>query len=619
MRFRAHQEAAQASTRRLVALFVLVVALLVLAVNAVLLLAYKVSMPFVPLPAYFVATNTGLVLLYVLGGCWFETLRLREGGAHVARMAGGRPVQPSGRGVSDRLERRYANIVQEMAIASRMPAPAAWVLPRDDAINAFAAGWAPEDSVVAVTRGALERLTREELQGVVAHEFSHLFHGDTRLNMRLIGLVWGLQMLFMLGRMLAARDEMRRQPPAAYLFGLALMGVGSLGWAAGRLLQAAVSRQREFLADASAVKYTRVVAGLGGALRKIADQARRHEDGLKAAQAASLMHLMLSLPGARSWWWSTHPPIGERLRRLYGRDPGPLPAELLPPPDDDEPAAVGFAPGAARPAPLSAAGLAEPPEAHRHDALQNPALQGAVEREREALARIDRWHGPRERAAALIALVAGAGDDGAWSAARQATASLGVSAGVLRDLAALRLPARLDVLALLGRRTAAAPAAEARAVLRATRSLTTSRVALLRWLALREALHEPAGTGGRVPLAALSQDALRLSGFMAPLLGAGDIAGWRDRLFAAWPVHAHAWPRDTPYATLRAFVRIDRRLAPMQRPLLWRTWLEATGEPADDAAREALALAALLLDLPRPAIAEQDTGTRPVALQARSL
>jgi hypothetical protein len=330
------------------------------------------------------------------------------------------------------------------------------------------------------------------------------------------------------------------------------------------------------------------------------------------------MHLMLSLPGARSWWWSTHPPIGERLRRLYGRDPGPLPAELLPPPDDDEPAAVGLAAGAARAAPLSAAGLAEPPEAHRHDALQNPALQGGVEREREALARIDRWHGPGERAAALIALVAGAGDDGAWSAARQANASLSVSAAVLRELAALRLSARLDVLALLGRRTAAAPAAEVRSVLKAAGELATSRLALLRWLALREALRPVAGVG-RVPLATLSRDALRLSAYIAPLLAAGDTAGWRDRLFAAWPVHAHAWPHDTPYATLRAFVRIDRRLAPMQRPLLWRTWLEATGEPADDAAREALALAALLLDLPRPAIVEKDTVTRPLAFQARSL
>ena len=127
MRFRAHQDAAQASTRRLLVLFVLVVAVLVLAVNAVLAVAYWISMPFVGFPDWFFETNTGLVLLYVLGGCWFETLRLRDGGAHVAKMAGGRPVQATGQHPADRLERRFANIVQEMALASRMAAPGAWV------------------------------------------------------------------------------------------------------------------------------------------------------------------------------------------------------------------------------------------------------------------------------------------------------------------------------------------------------------------------------------------------------------------------------------------------------------------------------------------------------------
>src|SRR5216117_657360 len=157
MRFRRHQEAAQDSTRRLLGLFSLVLLGLVLAVNAALALIYRITFPFASgYPSLFFETNTAIVLLFVLGGCWFETLRLREGGAHVARLAGGRPVQASGHSASDRLERRFANIVQELALASRIQAPAAWVLPRDDAINAFAAGWAPEDAVIAVTRGALE-------------------------------------------------------------------------------------------------------------------------------------------------------------------------------------------------------------------------------------------------------------------------------------------------------------------------------------------------------------------------------------------------------------------------------------------------------------------------------
>jgi Zn-dependent protease with chaperone function len=608
MRFRAHQDAAQASTRRLLALFVLVVAALVIAVNIVLALAYWVSMPFVRFPAYFFETNTGLVLLFVLGGCWFETLRLRDGGEHVARMAGGRPAQTSGYTASDRLERRFANIVQEMALASRLPPPAAWVLPREDAINAFAAGWAPDDAVVAVTRGTLERLTREELQGVVAHEFSHLVHGDTRLNMRLIGLVWGLQMLFTFGRMLAARDELRRQPPAAYLFGLALMGVGSLGWAAGRLLQAAVSRQREFLADASAVQYTRVVAGIGGALRKIADQARRHEDRLHAPQVGSLAHLMLSRPGARSWWWSTHPPIGERLRRLYGRDLGPLAADPLPPPPDDDTGVARFVGGAQTRAVRAGAGPTPPtPEAHRHDALQNPALQGAAQLEREALARIDRWHGPGERAAALLMLIAGPGRDGTWAAAHEATSHLGVAAAARRELGALRPAARLAALERLAARTAAAPRAERRALLRSAATLATSPVSKLRWLAVRHLVRgEDRPAAGRVPLGPLAVDALRASEFLAPLLGAAG-GVWKARLLAALPIQPAARPAaEAPRATLHALLRLQRRLAPMQRPLLWRAWLEATQQPLDDDRREVLALAALLLDLPH----DWDQGSR---------
>ena len=148
--------------------------------------------------------------------------------------------------------------------------------------------------MVAVTRGALERLTRAELQGVVAHEFSHLVHGDTRLNMRLIGLVWGLQMIWGLGAVAVGAQTSDGRRGLGALFGLGLMAVGSLGWAAGRLLQAAVSRQREFLADASAVKYTRVVDGLGGALRKIADQQLQGRADLKSPHAASLAHLMLA-------------------------------------------------------------------------------------------------------------------------------------------------------------------------------------------------------------------------------------------------------------------------------------------------------------------------------------
>jgi len=336
MRFREHQEAAQTTTRRLLLLFAGVLVLLVLAVNGVLALIYRFTFPWIPgYPRFFFETNTALVLLFVLGGCWFEMLRLRAGGVHVAQLAGGRGLREPHGQPQDLYEKRLLNVVDEVAIACNVKPPQVFVLPREDAINAFAAGWDLDDAVIAVTRGALERLTRDELQGVVAHEFSHLVHGDTRLNMRLVGLVWGLQMVYNFGHSLVEPDEVGRRSPGL-LFGLGLMAVGSLGWIAGRLLKAAVSRQREFLADASAVKYTRSSTGIGGALRKIADQAWRRQDGWHNAHAESLSHLFF-VSRLRWAWFATHPPLAERIRRIYGYPAGPLPARVLPAEDDAAP------------------------------------------------------------------------------------------------------------------------------------------------------------------------------------------------------------------------------------------------------------------------------------------
>ncbi len=614
MRFRRHQEAAQDSTRRLLLLFLLVLLALVLAVNAALALIYNLTFPFATgYPSLFFETNTAIVLMFVLGGCWFETLRLREGGAHVARLAGGRPAQVSGHSASDRLERRFANIVAEMALASRIPAPAAWVLARDDAINAFAAGWAPEDAVVAVTRGALERLSREELQGVVAHEFSHIAHGDTRLNMRLIGLVWGLQMVFGFGVALAQPDENGRRP-AGTLFGFALMAVGALGWAAGRLLQAAVSRQREFLADASAVKYTRLVAGLGGALRKIADQARRRADRLQSSQAASLSHLVLSVPG-RSHLWSTHPPLAERLRRLYGHEVEPLAADVLPAPGADEPL-MAFAPR--MPAPIAAADAA--PEAARHDATQIPAWHGEAARETEALDRIARWHGPGERYAALLALLVEPGDDAAWAAWGRATAHLPWAGKVRIELDALRPASRLQVFETLARRTAAASADEAWSLLRAARALRAGASARLRWIALRRLLgtrkaHLPTPRPAN-SLAALWPQVVAATACLAVTmrLDAQDAALWQANALRGLRDDATSSPRSAADAAMALQLR---RLSPMQRPLLLRAWVQAVpAAKLDDAhVADALQMACWLLDTPLPpAIAQR----RP-AVQVRSL
>ena len=314
MRFFERQETARVQTVRLLVLFGLTVITLVLAVNGALALTWRLVSPgFSGYPAYFFTVNTAITLLFVLGGWWLETSSLHDGGEKLARRAGAREAWPGSRDA----EQKFVNIVQELAIAASMKAPQAMVLPRVESINAFSAGWDEDDAVVAVTEGALDNLTRDELMGLVAHEFSHLREGDTRLNMRLAGMVFGLEMIFSLGRsMCEANDDGHRSFLA--LPGFAIKLTGSLGWLAGRALKAAVSRQREFLADARAVQFTRSRDGLGGVLRKIAGQ---QAAGICSARSPhpAVQHMLLVGSATGSRWFASHPPLSERIRRIYGR------------------------------------------------------------------------------------------------------------------------------------------------------------------------------------------------------------------------------------------------------------------------------------------------------------
>jgi heat shock protein HtpX len=318
------QREARGRTLRLLLAFGVTVLLLVLLVNAALALAWGLTWSFwVPgagYPRYFFEVNTAVTLLFVLGGWWLETSRLSGGGRGLAEQMGARLVQPG----SDFAEQRFANIVDEMAISSGMKRPTAMVLARDMGINAFATGWDESDAVVAVTRGALDHLSRDELQGLVAHEFSHIMEGDTRLNMRLVGMVFGLELLFRMGQDLAEPD-IREHRTLATLLGLALMGAGWLGWMAGHALQAAVSRQREFLADARSVQWTRNRDSIGGVLRKVMAQQR---EGVESRRIGSMVQHMLLVgteEGRLAHWFDSHPPLEERVRRIYGRRMGPLP------------------------------------------------------------------------------------------------------------------------------------------------------------------------------------------------------------------------------------------------------------------------------------------------------
>lgn len=334
MRFFEFQREARGETTRLLLAFAATVVLLVLAVNAALALALGLPGGFARFsvanyPRYFFEVNTAITLLFVLGGWWVETSRLSEGGGvRLAEQLGARLAQPSG----SLDEQRFCNIVDEMAIASNVKRPLAMVLARDQGINAFAAGWDEDDAVVAVTQGALDHLTREELQGLVAHEFSHIGEGDTRLNMRLVGMVFGLEMLFRMGHTLFEPDTRDRRMAAA-LIGLAIMAAGWLGWVAGHALQAAISRQHEHLADARAVQWTRSRDGLGGVLRKILTQ---QQEGVQTRNVGSVVQHMLLVAngsGKVAGWFDSHPPLTERIRRIYGRNPGPLPLHREPEPE----------------------------------------------------------------------------------------------------------------------------------------------------------------------------------------------------------------------------------------------------------------------------------------------
>jgi len=329
MKFWDRQNAARAETRRLLLAFGLAVLLLLVGVHLALALAWLVMAALLPVhlpfPAGFMATNVGVSLLLVLGGWWIETSNLRGGGVKLARRIGAREARP---GVSH-AEQRLCNIVDELSIAAHMPRPQVMVLPRAEAINAFAAGWGEDDAVVAVTQGALDYLDREELQGMVAHELSHLHEGDTRLKMRLAGMVFGLELITNFG------NEVRERGGLAWWFGSAIMVAGSAGWLTGRLLKAAVSRQRELLADARAVQWTRSRDGLGQVLRKVMPQRAQQEPGRRSTRAddgglahPAVEHMLLVQPLDERRWLrrlDSHPPLGERVRAIYGRPMAPLP------------------------------------------------------------------------------------------------------------------------------------------------------------------------------------------------------------------------------------------------------------------------------------------------------
>ncbi|HVU87706.1 MAG TPA: M48 family metallopeptidase [Pirellulales bacterium] len=340
MDFFEHQEQARRRTGLLVVYFVLAVISIIVAV-------------YLAVVAVFVGTQgdagdalwqpevlgpvAGGTLLVIVVGSLYKMADLARGGEVVARSLGGRPVLAN---TTELRERVLLNVVEEMAIASGTPVPPVFLLDHESAINAFAAGTTPQNAVIGVTRGTIETLKRDELQGVIAHEFSHILNGDMRLNLRLMGLLNGILLIAMIGYVLMRSGSTytigfsrssgeRKGGNPLPLLGLLLYIIGYIGVFFGHLIKSAVSRQREYLADASAVQFTRLPDGIVGALKKIGGLVQGSRLTTPQAEEASHMYFGNGLAAPFLELLATHPPLAERIRRIDPSFDGKYPAVEL--------------------------------------------------------------------------------------------------------------------------------------------------------------------------------------------------------------------------------------------------------------------------------------------------
>jgi len=313
-----HQDRARRQTRWLVIAFGLAALGVIIAIDLLVYLFFSEGgqrslAETVPMLTFSSLGAAGLISVSSL----YRTVSLRGGGAKVALEMGGVPVGADER---DPLRRRLRNVVEEISLASGVPVPDIYVLEQEAGINAFAAGFTPATAAVAVTRGTLEKLSREELQGVIAHEFSHILNGDMRLNIRMIGMLFGIMVIALIGRQIyysglhsrRFRSSGKDDGVGFVAIGLAVMAVGYIGMFLTRWIKAGISRKREYLADASAVQFTRNPEGIGGALKRIAiDDVGVVMD----AEVEEFSHMMFGTKSLTQMF-ATHPPILDRIQRV---------------------------------------------------------------------------------------------------------------------------------------------------------------------------------------------------------------------------------------------------------------------------------------------------------------
>jgi Zn-dependent protease with chaperone function len=323
MNFFQAQDQARGKTRLLIFLFIAAVASLVVLTNLLAAMAMGFSLGPEALaaqpPQIWLLISTGVVGVIAIASL-FKFLTLRGGGRVVAESLGGQPVRQN---TESPQQRQLLNVVEEMAIAAGLPVPPVYLIP-EPSINAFAAGYSQDDAVIGINQGTLDLLNRDELQGVVAHEFSHILNGDMRINIRLIALLSGILFIGMIGYGLLrgsafSRSKDRGQQMALAL-GLIIVGYG--GTFFGNLIKAAVSRQREFLADAAAVQFTRSNDGIANALKKIGGHATGSE--IKAKTADESSHMFFGSIKSFSRLMATHPPLEDRIKALQPQWQGSL-------------------------------------------------------------------------------------------------------------------------------------------------------------------------------------------------------------------------------------------------------------------------------------------------------
>jgi Zn-dependent protease with chaperone function len=588
-----NQELARRNTRVLVLLYALAVAAVVAAVTAVLAGAYLYThAPRGPGPVVLAAVppqllwagalgTLGLILLVTL----VQSLRLGGSGDAVARMADAQPVAAE---THDPLERRLLNVVEEMAIAAGVRVPRVYVMPGEAAINAFAAGTEPSNAVVAVTRGTLETLNRDELQGVVGHEFSHILHGDMRLNIRMIGVLAGIVFIGAIGLFIlrgAGRTGGRRDGAAAMVaVGIGLFVVGYTGLFFARLIKSAVARQREFLADASSVQYTRNPDGLAGALDQIRATTRGTLIANRYAEDMSHMYFGESVHLWMEGLFATHPPTEERIRRVQpGFEPSRYRARRAAPdaPQEDDSRRRKAAEGVLATAVLGAQTVGKL-DAAKVDYARR-LLESLPPQMREALRR------PDGAKAAVLSLV------------RPQAGATNLGAGYHLLLVDLALPA------LKGLDAAAKSEflAEVEAAIRADQRVSLHEFVLL--TLLRHQLAPGAPSPGRKRIEDLRAEALALLSLIA-LAGQGDAAA-SFRAGATQLGIGEAAMLDraalAPEAVGAALDRL-RGLAPLAKALLVQAMFATaiTDGKVQLAEAELLRLAGAVLDCPLPPLVD---------------